>query len=136
MIAIDTSAVVAMFLREPGHNAITDIVDGTGRAYLSVASRVELVSVLCGRRVGAEPARVRDYIDDLELEHVPISVEQMHLAIAALVTYGRGRHPARLNLGDCFAYALAKALDAPLLFKGDDFLKTDIVPAWSPKPKP
>lgn len=50
--------------------------------------------------------------------------------------YGRGRHPARLNLGDCFAYALAKALDAPLLFKGDDFLKTDIVPAWSPKPKP
>ena len=136
MIAVDTSALVAMFLREPGHNAITDIIDSAEAAYLSVASRVELVSVLCGKRIGAEPARVHAYIDSLKLEHVPVSIEQMHLAVAAVLTFGRGRHPARLNLGDCFAYALAKALNAPLLFKGDAFLKTDIIPAWTPEPHP
>ena len=134
MIAIDTSALVAIFLREPGYEAITDMIDRAEAACISVASRLELVSVLCGKRVGADPNQVHEHIDGLHLELVPVSVEQMHLAIGALLTFGRGRHPARLDLGDCFAYALAKALDAPLLFKGDDFLKTDIAPAWTPRP--
>jgi ribonuclease VapC len=132
LIAIDTSALVALFLREPGHETITDIIDEADAAFISVATRLELVSVLCGKRLGADPKQVRDYIDGLNLEHVPVSAEQMHLAIGALLTFGKGRHPARLNLGDCFVYALAKALDAPLLFKGEDFAKTDLVPAWRP----
>jgi len=54
------------------------------------------------------------------------------LAITALLEFGKGRHPAKLNLGDCFAHALAKSRGVPLLFKGDDFARTDIVPAWRP----
>jgi ribonuclease VapC len=69
----------------------------------------------------------------LNLEHVPVSAEQMTLAIDALLTFGKGRHPAGLNFGDCFPYALAKSLDTALLFKGEDFAKTDIVPAWRPQ---
>ncbi|HEV2558952.1 MAG TPA: type II toxin-antitoxin system VapC family toxin [Microvirga sp.] len=131
MIVVDTSALVAVFLREPGHEAMTEIIDDAQAACLSVVSRIELVSVLCGVRIGAEPARVGDYVDGLNLEHVPVSVEQMHGALDALLTFGKGRHPAQLNLGDCFSYALAKARGAPLLFKGDDFARTDIVPAWT-----
>ncbi len=59
----------------------------------------------------------------------PFTVEQAHIARQAFLDFGNGRHPAGLNFGDCFAYALAKAMREPLLFKGDDFRKTDIVPA-------
>jgi ribonuclease VapC len=132
LIAIDTSALVALFLREPDYETITDIIDEADAAFISVATRLELVAVLCGKRVGADPKQVGDYIDGLNLEHVSVSAEQMHLAIGALLRFGKGRHPARLNLGDCFVYALAKSLGAPLLFKGEDFAKTDLVPAWPP----
>jgi ribonuclease VapC len=60
-----------------------------------------------------------------------VSLEQARAALASFIRYGKGRHRARLNLGDCFAYALAKTRNLPLLFKGDDFLNTDIIPAWS-----
>lgn len=136
MIVVDTSAVVALFVLEPGHEAIADIIDQAEAACISVASRFEAVSVLCGKRLGADPDHVRDYIDALHLEHVPVSTEQMHLAIDALLTFGKGRHPAALNFGDCFAYALAKSRDAALLFKGDDFAETDILPAWTPEAGP
>ena len=129
---VDTSALVALFLREPGHAVIADAIDGAGTASISVISHFEAIAVLCGHRVGAEPARVAAFIADLHLEHVPVSLDQAQLAIDALLRFGKGRHPAGLNLGDCFAYALAKARGAPLLFKGDDFAKTDIVPAWRP----
>ena len=61
-----------------------------------------------------------------------MDVAQQELAITALLQFGKGRHPAKLNLGDCFPYALAKSRGLPLLFKGDDFARTDIVAAWRP----
>jgi ribonuclease VapC len=131
-MVVDTSVLVALFLSEPGHEALTDIIDEASEAYISVVSRIEVVSVLCGKRHQAEPDLVAEFIDGLNLEHVPVSIEQMKLAIEALLQFGKGRHPAKLNLGDCFAYALAKARGLPLLFKGDDFARTDIVPAWRP----
>ena len=131
-MVIDTSVLVALFLSEPGHEALTDIIDEASEAYVSVVSRIELVSVLCGKRHQAAPELVADFIDGLNLEHVPVSIEQMNLAVEALLRFGKGRHPAKLNLGDCFAYALAKSRRLPLLFKGDDFARTDIVPAWRP----
>ena len=72
------------------------------------------------------------FIAKTSAEIIPISAEIGRRAIRAFERFGRGRHPARLNMGDCFAYALAKTRDEPLLFKGDDFAKTDIVPAWRP----
>jgi ribonuclease VapC len=131
-MVVDTSVLVALFLSEPGHEALTDIIDEASEAYLSVVSRIEVVSVLCGKRHQAEPELVAEFVDGLNLEHVPVSIEQMKLAIEALLRFGKGRHPAKLNLGDCFAYALAKSRGLPLLFKGDDFARTDIVPAWRP----
>ena len=131
-MVVDTSALVALFLSEPGHEALTDAIDEAAEAYVSVASRIELVLVLCGKRHGADPALVADFVDGLNLEHVPVSIEQMSVAVEALLRFGKGRHPAALNLGDCFPYALAKSRNLPLLFKGDDFARTDIVPAWRP----
>jgi ribonuclease VapC len=129
---VDTSALVAVFLQEENHAVFTDVIDFATDAYISVASRLELVSVLCGRRVQAEPDRVADFIDGLHLEHVPVGVDHMRGAIDALLRFGKGRHPARLNLGDCFSYALARQLGAELLYKGEDFAQTDIRPAWRP----
>jgi ribonuclease VapC len=130
-MVVDTSALVALFLLEPGHEIVADLIDEAPAASISVVTRVELTAVLCGRRLSADPARVSEFVDGLGLEHVPVSRDQTTLAIAALVTFGKGRHPAGLNLGDCFAYALAKSLGAPLLFKGDGFSKTDIASAWN-----
>lgn len=127
MIVVDTSVLVAIFLQEPDHET-----DETDDACVSVVSRLELTSVLCGRRFQADPTRVSVYLDSLHLSLVPVSIEQMALAVHALLTLGKGRHAAKLNLGDCFAYALAKSLGARLLFKGHDFAQTDIVPAWRP----
>jgi ribonuclease VapC len=68
----------------------------------------------------------------MRIEIVPVTLEQGAVAITSFMQYGKGRHGARLNLADCFSYALAKTRRLPLLFKGDDFAQTDIVPAWRP----
>jgi len=131
-MVIDSSALVAVFRREPGHEILVDLIDGAETACVSVVSRLETISVLCGRRIGADPTQVAEHLDALHIEPVPVSIEQMNLAIGALLTFGKGRHPAGLNIGDCFSYALAKARGDTLLFKGDDFARTDIMPAWRP----
>jgi len=71
-------------------------------------------------------------VRDLSIDVVAVTIDDAVAAREAYFRYGRGYHPARLNLADCFAYALAKMRNEPLLFKGDDFSKTDIVPAWRP----
>ena len=131
-MVVDTSALVAMFLAEPEHRAFEAAIDEAAEALVSVVSRVELTTVLCGGRVAADPEQVERFVRSLGVQLVAVTVEQMALALRAVLVFGKGRHPAKLNLGDCFAYALAKSLDAPLLFKGDDFSRTDIVPAWRP----
>ncbi|HVL71147.1 MAG TPA: type II toxin-antitoxin system VapC family toxin [Beijerinckiaceae bacterium] len=133
MIVVDTSAVVALFLKEPWHEEIAQVVDRADGACLSLVSRFEVLSVLCGRRFRAEPERIADFLGGLNLEHVSLHEEQLAFAEEGLLRFGRGRHPAALNLGDCFAYGLARTLGAPLLFTGDDFARTDIVPAWRPR---
>lgn len=132
MIVVDTSALVAIFLREPDFEAIIDTIDVSPSAVVSVCSRFEAISVLCGRRVRAEPTRVADFLDGLHLDLAPVGIEQMRQAIDALLTFGKGRHPAKLNFGDCFSYGLAKENEAALLFTGNDFALTDIRPAWRP----
>ena len=135
-MVVDTSALVAIYLREPEHPAFESAIDQAPAVFLSVVSRVELTAVLSGGRVAATPDEVANFVDSLSLELMAVDAGQADLAVRAILTFGKGRHPARLNLGDCFAYALAKSLDAPLLFKGEDFARTDIVPAWRPTESP
>lgn len=131
-MVVDTSALVALFLGEDGHEIFADLIDFSEDASVSVVSRVELVSVLCGRRIGASLTEVTGFVEGLNLSDRPVTIRQMMIAADALLRFGKGRHPAALNLGDCFPYALSKELGTRLLFKGDDFARTDIEPAWRP----
>jgi ribonuclease VapC len=102
---------------------------GAAPLRMSAASWVELSLVAMGQLRPSALADIDTLRQRLGLELVAFDAAQAATAREALERFGRGRHPARLNLGDSFAYALAKHLDEPLLFKGDDFAKTDITPA-------
>ena len=130
-MVIDTSAVLAVLLDEPEGEAFVNAIAAADICRLSVASFVEASMVLHGRS-GAEAVRRLDLlIHRAGIEVTPISADQGLAARDAFARYGKGRHPARLNFGDCCSYALAKEVDEPLLFKGDDFAKTD-VERWEP----
>src|SRR5262249_14866138 len=99
---------------------------------MSVVSYVETNMVIAGRRSDASSSKIDTTLKALHLAVVPVTSGQANAAVATFLRFGKGRHSAGLNLGDCFAYALAKTRNLPLLFKGDDFSQTDIVPAWRP----
>jgi ribonuclease VapC len=128
---VDTSALIAILFDEPEKPAFTTAIDTSEDPKISAVTRVEAMMVYLGRR-RSEPAHIHDLIEILGLKTIDIDRVQADRALDAFIRFGKGRHPARLNLGDCFAYALAATLNEPLLFKGDDFDKTDIVPAWRP----
>lgn len=131
-MVVDSSALVAIFRTEPESPVFLDLIDEAPEAVVSMVTIVETMSVLCGRRVGATRSHVDALILRLGLAAEDVDAFQRELAVDALLAFGRGRHPAGLNFGDCFTYALAKARGDTLLFKGDEFAKTDIMPAWRP----
>ncbi len=130
-MVVDTSALIAILFDEPEKIAFASAIDRATDPKVSAVTRVETMMVYLGRRRN-EPTDVHDLIDILGLKTMDVDRAQADSALEAFARFGKGRHAARLNLGDCFAYALAATLKEPLLFKGDDFLKTDIVPAWRP----
>jgi ribonuclease VapC len=130
VIAVDSSVVVAVLLGEPDREIWIDILDRTPRSLMSVVSYLEANMVMASRWFDADVPRVDATLRALRISVVPVSLDQGRIALNAFVRFGKGRHAAALNLGDCFSYALAKARNLPLLFKGDDFAATDIVPAW------
>jgi len=132
VIVVDSSIIVAI-IREESEAAIwVDVLDKTPHVFMSVISYVETNMVIAGRWSDARLGRVDATLKALHVRVVSVTLNQGNVALAAFLRFGRGRHSAGLNIGDCFAYALAKSRDLPLLFKGDDFAKTDIVPAWRP----
>ncbi len=131
-MVVDSSALVAIFRTEPEGPVFLDLIDEAPEAVVSMVTVVETMSVLCGRRVGATRSHVDALILRLGLAAEDVDAFQRELAVDALLAFGIGRHPAGLNFGDCFTYALAKARGDTLLFKGDDFARTDIMPAWRP----
>jgi ribonuclease VapC len=131
-MVVDSSALIAIFRTEPEGPVFLDLIDEAPEAVVSMVTIVETMSVLCGRRVGATRSHVDALILRLGLAAEDVDAFQRELAVDALLAFGRGRHPAGLNFGDCFTYALAKARGDTLLFKGDDFARTDIMPAWRP----
>jgi ribonuclease VapC len=133
MIVVDSSVVVAILQREPDASTWIDVFDQTSKALMSVVSFVETSMVIYGRRPNPDPNEVASLLEALGIGIVPVTPKQGEAAVAAFLHYGKGRHRAGLNLADCFSYALAKIQKAPLLFKGNDFAMTDLVPAWQPR---
>ena len=123
---IDTSALVSILDQEAEAERLVRAIAAASERMLSAANLVETGIVMQVRR-GDEAARDLDLLlAKLKIDIIPVSGKQANLARKAFQHYGRGRHPAKLNFGDCFAYALAKDSSAPLLFKGNDFSQTDI----------
>ena len=123
---IDTSALVTILDQEPEAERIVRAMATASDRKLSAANLVEAGIVMQARR-GDEGARDLDLLlAKLKIEIIPFTARQADLARKAFRRYGRGRHPAQLNFGDCFAYALAKDTSTPLLCKGSDFAQTDI----------
>jgi ribonuclease VapC len=126
---LDTSAIAAIFFAEPEAARYTQIIHDAERCLISAATFLEL-SIRIEGQIGTDAVRQCDmFFRRAGIIIEPFTVEQAHLARQAFHDFGKGRHAAALNFGDCFAYALAKITGEPLLFKGDDFKKTDIVSA-------
>ena len=125
-MVIDTSALIAILQDEPERRAFNEAIEAAERRVVSVASFVE-ASMVVEARYGPDGVRDLDlFIAKAGIELVAVDTDQAHVARTAFRLYGKRRHPAGLNFGDCFAYALARTLDEPLLFKGTDFSLTDV----------
>lgn len=125
MIAVDSSALVAIAQREPEREAALAALDRADVSYISPINYVEAGVVVIARGLLLDRGEVDDWLAGMGIE-VREDLELSGPALEAYLRFGKGLNPAGLNLADCFAYALAKTLDAPLLYKGDDFSQTDI----------
>jgi ribonuclease VapC len=127
-LIVDSSALVAIIREEPDFDSFLSALVRPGRKSISCGNWFE--TTLRVDNIGPEmSARFDELMSELALEIVPFTIELAMLAREAHRRFGRGRHPAQLNFGDCIAYATAKATGEPLLFKGNDFIHTDITPA-------
>jgi ribonuclease VapC len=126
---LDTSALAAIFFGEPEAALYTRLIHAADRCLISAANFLELAIVIEGQ-IGPDAGRQCDaFFRRAGIVIEPFTVEQAHLARQGFLDFGKGRHAAGLNFGDCFAYALTKATGEPLLFKEEDFKKTDITSA-------
>lgn len=124
MIVLDTSAILAIIQHEPEADLFRRVIRRAGTALFSAGSAVELAAV-SGRSERLR-ARVESFVQEPFVVIEPVTSAQASRAADAFLTWGKGRHPASLNLGDMFAYLLARERDLPLLFKGNDFARTDV----------
>lgn len=126
---VDASAMIAMLVGEAGAVRLADDLAAADNRMTSAIAVYETVTALCRVRSYSVP-EARDVVARLlsagDIRIVPIGEAEMDIALTAFDHLGKGRHPAALNMGDCFAYAVAKSHDVPLLYKGEDFAKTDL----------
>ena len=129
---VDASAIVAIIADEDDGTALARRLSVAQRRYTSPIAVYETILGIARIRGGplaAVSALIDEFIQRLDIDTIPITADIGRAALAAFDRFGRGRHPARLNMGDCFAYACARELGVPLLFKGDDFSQTDVATA-------
>lgn len=131
MIVVDTSAIIAVAKREPGWDALVDLLAERRTILISAATLAETLIVAGRRGIGSETAGL---LHDIDVTVEPVTADTARRVAAAYARWGKGVHPARLNLADCFAYASATRRDAPLLFVGNDFAQTDVRRALLPRP--
>ena len=125
-MVIDPSALITILSQEPERPKFEHSLRLAPSRLLSAPGFVETSIVVLSRRGEAGLAVLYELLADLRIETVPLSADHAARAIDAFRRFGKGRHPAGLNFGDCFSYALAQATGEPLLFKGDDFSQTDV----------
>jgi len=128
-MTLDTSALLAILLREPEADGFARAIQNAGLVRMSVASYMEAALFVDRHGDQIRRAMLDTFLAEFEIQLEPVTVEQGRLAREAFRLFGKGRHPAGLNFGDCFTYALAKVTRDPVLFKGSDFSQTDLVPA-------
>jgi ribonuclease VapC len=129
---LDTSAVIAVLRNEPDAMSFAKAIAKASIRRISAANYVESAAVIDANRDPIASRRFDDLLREARVVIEPVTEAQARLAREAYRDFGRGSgHPAKLNFGDCFSYALAKALNEPLLFKGDDFTHTDVTPSVS-----
>ena len=125
-MVIDTSVFLAVLGNEPDRQALVDEIEAAAVRRMSAATLVE-ASMVVESRWGAEGLRYLDrFIETAGIEVMPVDLAQARIARQAFSDFGKGRHPAALNYGDCFVYALARQTGEPLLSKGNDFPRTDV----------
>lgn len=132
-VIVDTSVLIAILREEPDAAVYVASLRAVRPVRISTGTLFETVIVVDGNRSPRLSRRLDELVKNIPLVIEPVTEEQFRIAREAYRDYGRGSgHPARLNFGDCFAYALARAMGEPLLVKGDDFIHTDIQPALAP----
>ncbi|MDP4025827.1 type II toxin-antitoxin system VapC family toxin [Methylobacterium sp. NEAU 140] len=131
---VDASAMVAILTAEPAAGALMRCLDAAHAPITSALALFETATALSRKLdqdITVSEAQLARFLDTAGIRVIPVTDAEGAAALAAHARYGKGRHPARLNLGDCFAYACARTHGVPLLFVGDDFPQTDIAPALS-----
>jgi ribonuclease VapC len=127
-VTLDSSALIAILFAEPGHLEIVDKILDAEHVRLGAPTLVEASVVYAGRRKATSTGDVEALVRELGVTVVPFGEREWKAAVRAFLKFGRGRHPAALNFGDCLAYASASIAGDSLLFVGDDFTRTDIAP--------
>lgn len=123
---LDTSAILAILFREPGSEALQEKALRARALGVGAPTLTEAGFLVTARRGGDAGAALLEFLDDLGVMTIPFGEAHWRVAIEAFRRFGKGRHPAALNFGDCLAYATARVADMPLLCVGDDFAKTDL----------
>ncbi len=132
---VDASALICILRKEPEQLAFAKILNSADHLHISAATYLELSIVIDSRRDPAMSREIDDLIDKFGIEIESVTVKQATIARQAYRDYGKGSgHPANLNFGDCFSYALARDKREPILYKGDDFVHTDLRSALEERP--
>jgi ribonuclease VapC len=125
-LILDSSAVVAVLLRQDGHGQLSETIDRADVLAIGAPTLLETGMVMIGAFDLHGRALVARFLEEKEIVVIPFDERHWSLAAEAFIRFGKGRHPAALNYGDCMTYATARRAGAPLLYVGDDFAKTDI----------
>jgi ribonuclease VapC len=125
-VIVDSSAVVAVVLAGPGHESLVDPISADGRAGIGGPTLAETGIVLSAKLGVAGQTLLVRFLEEADVDVVPFGEEHWLIAVEAFRRYGKGRHPASLNFGDCLTYATARLASEPLLALGDDFAQTDL----------
>ena len=128
-MTVDSSALIAVLFGEPGHLELIDRILAADHVRVSAPTLAETSLVFAGRRRAADTAPVEELVRELAITVVPFGEAEWRVAVDAFVRFGRGRHKAALNFGDCLAYASAIVAGDSLLYVGNDFTHTDVKPA-------
>lgn len=126
---LDSSAVVSMIIEEPGHERLLDAMADAAEVAIGAPTLVEVEMVMIGRSGSRGQSLVARFLERNDVGVIAFHDAHRRAAADAFTDYGKGRRPAALNYGDCMTYAIARIADHPLLFTGNDFAQTDLVPA-------